>query len=95
MSAAEYRALYGQIASCNIIGYYKYEFILRITTEKQYTLDVSTGGDRDAIYRYNPFETSWDEHESVGINAVLKRNTPPPLPPGEEATDRELHEIGS
>jgi hypothetical protein len=57
---------YGTIQKVVVKSYYQYSFVLTIETDK-YLLEIETGGDKDAIYRYNPLSKDWNEHASVEI----------------------------
>jgi hypothetical protein len=60
---------YGEIENVVIKSFYKYKFILSVTTDK-YLLEMITGGDKDNIYRYNPLSKEWYEHEAAEISNI-------------------------
>jgi hypothetical protein len=49
----------------HIEGYWKYEFTITGTTD-HYSFRLVCGGDRDEIYRFEPYG-GWDEWEYAGI----------------------------
>jgi hypothetical protein len=63
-------SLYGKILSVKFISYYKYSFCLEFTTSENKIVCVTTGGDRDDIYRYDPLTTEWDYHPNINVDEV-------------------------
>lgn len=59
------RETYGEIKSTKLDSYWKYEFHLTITTDKDYVLNVCAGGECDDIYRFNPYKPTWDDIKSI------------------------------
>lgn len=64
---------YGLITSINVVDYWKFEFTLRVETDKGMNLEVRTGGDYNDIYRYDPFNRNWGEHLSAEIQWINKK----------------------
>ena len=63
----EYDRLYGTITKVEILGYWKYQFTLQVTTDKGHVLTIITGGDKDDIYKYNPHSLLWKDHPEIKI----------------------------
>ena len=61
---------YGELCTMEITGYYKYQFIIKAKTSKGYLIELYTGGDAVNIYKYDPLDTSWEEHDCAIISSV-------------------------
>lgn len=67
---AEYENYYGSIKNAKVIRYYKYSFGVILELQNDLTLELSVGGDKDDIYRYDPFSCIWAEHCAADIESI-------------------------
>jgi len=69
-NSKDYQKHYGDIAEAKINYYYKYSFEVHLILKSGNILVISTGGDRDDIYRYEASSTDWCEHFAAKINLI-------------------------
>jgi hypothetical protein len=67
-----YEKKYGKIVKAKFRSYYKYSFRVLLIFKGGKQLEISTGGDKDDIYRYDPTSTEWSEHCAADIRDIRK-----------------------
>jgi hypothetical protein len=65
--------IYGDIISVKFIKYWKFEFHLEVTTDKNRTYILIVGGHKDDVYRYNPLCENWGEHMGTTIQYFAEK----------------------
>lgn len=63
----ELHRVYGDVYKSIVTGYHKFGFSVRVFTTNGYVLNLTTGGDSNDIYHYDPFGPSWAEHLDAGL----------------------------
>ena len=61
-SEEEHHSIYGSICDILIVGYFKYTFTLKVTTNTHILLMETGGGHGEEIYRYDPMDRQWCNH---------------------------------